>query len=303
MFILLKNGCLFSTMNNNLIMNRFDRNIELCDGLETDFIKVLYYEFPDYYKDNYRSYEYYRVCTILEGSKFVEIDNAESFVYDSGQFIVLPPESTVLMEIANPTKALVLEISDKLIDSITNKVCLNLDLDRSPLDNDDQPLFRAGSELIKNDISRITEAALGTLNNKEFLIDLYVQEMTFKLLSCMGNKIILNGKSDNPVVKAIEIMKDSVEKDIDISSIARSLRLSPALFSMKFKKTTGLSPNIYFTNIKMNEAKKMLKKKSVTEVSFDLGYDNISHFIRLFCDKFGVTPKQYQMHLYNKSES
>jgi len=280
-------------------MNRFDRNIELCDGLETDFIKVLYYEFPDYYKDNYRSYEYYRVCTILEGSKFVEIDGEENFVYDSNQFIVLPPESTVLMEIANPTKALVLEISDKLIDSISNKVCLDLEIDRSPLGKDDQPLFRTNSRLIQSDINKITTTALGSLNNKEFLIDLYVQEMTFKLLNYMGNKIILQGKSENPIIRAINIMKESVGKDIDLSEIARSLRMSPALFSMKFKKTTGLPPNIYYTNIKLNEAKKMLKNKSVTEVSLDLGYDNISHFIRLFFDKFGITPKQYQMHLFS----
>ncbi len=283
-------------------MDRFDRNIELCDGLETDFIKVLYYEFPDYYRDNYRSYEYYRVCTILEGSKFVEIDNAESFVYDTSQFIVLPPESTVMMEIANPTKALVLEISDKLIEEINNKVCLDLEIDCNPLNDNDQHIFRADSVLIKNDISRITSMALGSLNNREFLIDLYVQEMTYKLLNSMGNNIILHGRSENPIVKAIDIMKESIEKDIDISGIAKSLRMSPALFSMKFKKITGLSPNTYYTSIKLNEARKMLKRKSVTEVSLDLGYDNISHFIRLFSDKFGVTPKQYQMHLQSRSE-
>ena len=284
-------------------MNKFDRNIELCDGLETDFIKVLYYEFPDYYKDLYRSYEYYRVCTVLEGSKLVEIDNNESFVYDNTQFIVLPPESTVSMEIAKPTRALVLEISDKLIDSISDKVCIDLEIDQSPLDREGQPLFKKNSELIKGEIEKIATAALGKSNNREFLIDLYVQEMTYKLMSCMGSKIIMHGKLSDPVSKAIEMMKTSIDKNIDISDIARSLRMSPPLFSMRFKKITGLSPNAYYTNLKMNEAKKMLKTKSVTEVSFDLGYENISHFIRLFCEKFGATPKQYQMHNYNRTAS
>ena len=95
------------------------------------------------------------------------------------------------------------------------------------------------------------------------------------------------------------MMKTGVEKNIDISEIARSLQISSPLFSMRFKKITGLSPNAYYTNINLNAAQKMLKDKSVTEVSFDLGYENISHFIRLFFDKFGVTPKQYQMHNYS----
>jgi len=278
-------------------MNRFDRNIELCDGLETDFIKVLYYEFPEYYRDIYRSYEYYRVCTIIEGNKHVEVDNMESFVYDKDQFIVLPPESTVSMEIATPTRALVLEISDRLIDDISSRVCLDLDIGKAPLDNDEQPIFRRNSDFIKEELGKITLTALANRNNKEFLIDLYVQEMTYKLLNCMGSHMIMQGRTDNPIGKAIDIMKSSVDKDVDITGIARSLGMSPPQFSTKFKKITGLAPNLYFTHIKLNEARKMLKNKSVTEVSLDLGYDNISHFIRLFNDKFGITPKQFQMQM------
>ncbi len=281
-------------------MNRFDRNIELCDGLETDFIKVLYYEFPDYYKDIYRSYEYHRVCTIIEGSKYVEVDNMDSFVYDENQFIVLPPESTVSMEIATPTKALVLEISDKLIDDINRKVRLDLELNSDPLRIDDQPVFKKNSEFIRDELNKITAMALSSLSNREFLIDLYAQEMTYKLLNCMGSCMVIHGGTDNPIGKAIDMMKISAESDIDITGIARSLGMSPPQFSMKFKKITGLSPNAYFTNIKLNEARKMLKSLSVTEVSLNLGYDNISHFIRLFNEKFGITPKQYQKNLQSR---
>ena len=45
--------------------------------------------------------------------------------------------------------------------------------------------------------------------------------------------------------------------------------------------------------LKLNEAKNMLKFKNVTEVSMALGYDNISHFIKLFKKYYGITPKQY----------
>ena len=71
-------------------MDTFDRNIELSDGLETDYIRFLYYEFDHYYKDFYKTYEYYRLCTILNGSKFIEVNNQESFKYNKDGFVVLP---------------------------------------------------------------------------------------------------------------------------------------------------------------------------------------------------------------------
>jgi len=38
----------------------------------------------------------------------------------------------------------------------------------------------------------------------------------------------------------------------------------------------------------------MLKTQNVTEVAYDLGYYNISHFILLFKNKYGITPKQFK---------
>jgi len=37
----------------------------------------------------------------------------------------------------------------------------------------------------------------------------------------------------------------------------------------------------------------MLKMKIVTEIAYNLGYENISHFIGLFKEKFRMTPKKY----------
>jgi AraC-like DNA-binding protein len=44
----------------------------------------------------------------------------------------------------------------------------------------------------------------------------------------------------------------------------------------------------------MEKAKNIIAHGSVTEAAFDLGYENISYFISLFKDRYGVTPKQYK---------
>lgn len=54
-------------------MHKFDRNLELSDGLETEYLRLLYYDFNKYYNDIYKSYEYKRLCTIINGEKKLEL--------------------------------------------------------------------------------------------------------------------------------------------------------------------------------------------------------------------------------------
>ena len=90
-------------------------------------------------------------------------------------------------------------------------------------------------------------------------------------------------------------MKEKFKEKLTISDIASEFNMSVANFSSKFKKIMNMSPNDYLTNIKLQEAKKLLRTKNVTEVAYELGYENISHFILLFKRKFGLTPKQYMI--------
>jgi AraC-like DNA-binding protein len=279
-------------------MNLFDRSIELSSGLETDYVRVIYYDLPESYRDNYRSYEYYRICTILDGEKHVAI-NDENFNYNREEFIILPPESVVEMEIVKDTRALVFELSDKLIDDIVKKTQFEPEIE-AELYTGRIKLCRENSEIILRDIELISETAKGNRKGKEFLIDLYVQEMTYKILNIAGANLALNHAKENPIAQSIDIMKKNIRENLSLHEIAHAVFMSPQLFSIKFKKLTGVSPNCYYTSLKLNEARKMLKESSVTEVAFDLGYDNISHFIRLFSEKFGMTPKRYQLHHYPK---
>ncbi|MBN2402047.1 MAG: helix-turn-helix transcriptional regulator [Spirochaetes bacterium] len=279
-------------------INTFDRNIELANGLETDYLRLFYYEFDHYYKNNYKSYEYYKLCTIFKGSKHVVASNKVDFIHNKNEFVVIPPYLTVSVEVQESCHGMVFEISDILLDKIRNKVCIRKEFEGDPMESERHPLSRGNSEFIQTDIEKIISTAFGVTKDKEFLIDLYAQEMIYKLLNCLSSNIILEKNNKHSINRAIELMKTGCTDNMDLSEIAHSVNMSPALFSMKFKKITGLAPNIYYTNIKLNEAKKMLKFKTVTEVAYDLGYDNISHFIRLFFEKFRFTPKQYQLQFY-----
>lgn len=274
-------------------MDRFDRQLELANGIETEYLRILYYTFDKNYKDTYKSYEYKRLCTIIDGEKKIKIDNGESFTYNSSQYMLLPPNSSVEMKIEKPTKALVLELNDDLINNVSEKLSydLNVDLTNTNLET---PFVSDNNEIIDLTTKRIIETTINT-KNQEFLLDLYAQEITYSLLNTKGAQDILASEFNNPIKRSIQLMKSNLKNNVTVSEIAYDLSMSLPNFSSKFKKVTGMTPNDYLKNLKLDEAKKLLKIKSVTEVAYDLGYENISHFINLFKKKFGLTPKQYSL--------
>ena len=275
-------------------MDRFDRQLELADGIETEYLRILYYTFEKNYNDTYKSYEYKRLCTIVDGEKNVRINNGKNIIYDSSKYMLLPPNSSVEMKIEKPTKALVLELNEDLINTVSEKLSyeLDVDLNKSILE---KPFFNENNELIELTTKKIVETATKDTNNKEFLLDLYAQEITYSLLNTKGAKDILSSDFNNPINRSIHIMKENLKNNITVSEIAYDLNMSLPSFSSKFKKIMGMTPNDYLTNLKLNEAARLLKFSSVTEVAYDLGYENISHFIKLFKRKFGLTPKQYSL--------
>jgi AraC family transcriptional regulator len=72
--------------------------------------------------------------------------------------------------------------------------------------------------------------------------------------------------------------------------------LSKFHFHRLFKPALGMSPAHYQLNLRMNEARRLLREtdKSVVEVALDVGYANLSHFAQLFRRENGLTPSGYR---------
>jgi AraC-like DNA-binding protein len=275
------------------MLNNFDRELELHDRLETNYLRILYYDFSQKYSDSYKSYEYTRLCTILEGEKLVLVNKEAPFKYDSNKFLLMPPKSNIHMTINVPTKALVFELSDTLIKKVSENVSINYNMDYNLLVKDQLLCSQENSEF-KNTLNKIVNLLAAKSRDTEYILDLYAQEMVYHILQTKGVRQILSFEPDNAVNKAIKYMKDEYMMPISIKQISSDLDMSESNFCQYFKKVTGISPKEYLTNIKMEKAKYIVTHESVTEAALDLGYENISHFITLFKDKYGVTPKQYQ---------
>ena len=78
-----------------------------------------------------------------------------------------------------------------------------------------------------------------------------------------------------------------------IKQLSRIISLNELKLKTGFKEKFGSTIHEYITKVRMQKAKKMLlDNQPVNEVSSQLGYKSVSHFITSFKKSYGVTPKQ-----------
>ena len=98
------------------------------------------------------------------------------------------------------------------------------------------------------------------------------------------------------VEKAKEYILDNYSKDISLDDVSKQVNISPYYFSKMFKAELGINFIDYLTDIRMNQAKKLLAagELSMKEICSAVGYSDPNYFSRTFKKNVGVTPTEYR---------
>ncbi|TCB80800.1 AraC family transcriptional regulator [Acinetobacter sp. ANC 4173] len=82
---------------------------------------------------------------------------------------------------------------------------------------------------------------------------------------------------------------------LSLQQLSEQSGLSRYAIIRLFKSKLGLTPHAYQLNLKINQARKLLRQgKDIAEMSYQLGFSDQSHFQRVFKQLTGTTPKFYQ---------
>ena len=103
-------------------------------------------------------------------------------------------------------------------------------------------------------------------------------------------------RSDEDMVKKIiAYLRDRLYENIRFEDVRQFSNLSRTNLKVLFKDKTGMSVMEFFRNIKVEEAKKMIREEhyNFTEISKKLGYDSIHYFSRQFKKITGMSPSEY----------
>lgn len=103
-------------------------------------------------------------------------------------------------------------------------------------------------------------------------------------------------KSPNWVKNLNELLNDNWNENPKLQDLAQVLNLNPITISKHFPKYFGCTLGEYMRRIKINRSLSLIEsnKSNLTEIGFQCGFADQSHFIRTFKNQTGFLPKQFQ---------
>lgn len=107
-------------------------------------------------------------------------------------------------------------------------------------------------------------------------------------------------RDENPhsqaISKAIRLVVEHYHEDLTIEDLCDAVNISRATLCRHFKQYTGHTPVGFLNGVRIDHARRMLVEESwpISEIAVRCGFNNLSHFNRLFLRQTGATPSQYR---------
>jgi AraC-like DNA-binding protein len=209
--------------------------------------------------------------------------------------------------------------TDDVISIHTNTATINIEVDANYLnelfDSSDkspvlqsllhntQPLFF--EQIIYPSLQKIVDEIISEPVDETFqlfFLRIKAEELICRLLMELKKRdekhlYALNIQDIATIYKIKEQMLEHLETPPVIRELAVGAGMSPTKLKRLFRQIFGNSIFSYYQEFRMKEATRLLKeeKLSVSDVGYQLGFTNLSHFSRVFKEHIGMKPKQYSL--------
>jgi AraC-like DNA-binding protein/ligand-binding sensor protein len=120
-------------------------------------------------------------------------------------------------------------------------------------------------------------------------------------LSALINQIVLEKQNAEPliVMKAREYIAKNKTESISLAEVSKAAGASVFHFCKVFRKTTGLKFTDYVARVRLEDARTQLlnPNRRISEVAYDVGFQSLTQFNRMFKRVFGQSPTEFREHL------
>ena len=150
------------------------------------------------------------------------------------------------------------------------------------------------------DLKRAEEAYFHSkiISRKQYAAMLRLLTIFSQHLALLSNKLSTQSHQAEPknVTHAREFIAQNQDRAITLQEVARAVNTSTFYFCKVFKKATGLTFTDYLSRVRIEKAKNFLLNPNlrVSEVAYEVGFQSLTHFNRVFRKLTGESPSQYR---------
>lgn len=123
-------------------------------------------------------------------------------------------------------------------------------------------------------------------------------------LSALTNQLVVERQNAEPpiVQKAREFIDKHKTEALSLSAVAQAAGASVFHFCKVFRKSTGLKFTDYVARVRLEDARTQLlnPNRRISEVAYDVGFQSLTQFNRMFKRVFGQSPTEFRGRLNGK---
>lgn len=120
-------------------------------------------------------------------------------------------------------------------------------------------------------------------------------------ISMVSNQILVQRASAEPpsIKRAKQYIQDHQAEDLSLGMVAKAVNMSTFYFCKMFKRTTGLNFTDYVSRTRVEKARNLLLNRNlrITEIAYEIGFQSLTHFNRVFKKVTGQSPTEYRRQL------
>jgi YesN/AraC family two-component response regulator len=156
---------------------------------------------------------------------------------------------------------------------------------------------------LKVNLTQLEEAYFHTkiLTPKQYdsmisLLTIFGQHLSF-----VCHQILVQPQHAEPVAvtRARQFIHEHQSDDLSLTEVAQAVNTSTFYFCKLFKKATGLNFTEYLSQVRVEKAKSLLPNPNyrVSEIAYEIGFQSLTHFNRVFKRITGQSPTDYRKRL------
>jgi AraC-like DNA-binding protein/ligand-binding sensor protein len=120
-------------------------------------------------------------------------------------------------------------------------------------------------------------------------------------LAMVSNQILVRRSNAEPpvITRARQFIHEHQHEELSLGQVAKAVHTSTFYFCKLFKKATGINFTDYVSRVRIEQARQLLLNPNlrVSEIAYEVGFQSLTHFNRVFKRIVGQSPTQYRARL------